>query len=397
MTPRERVLAALERRESDHVPIDLGSFHDATLTLATHRQIASALGESFEGFHLYDWMLGMVYPDAGLLERFHVDTRNIRSGPGKHRELESFQREVGVRELPNGDLGQFTPDGKTLLNVRPAGSYGFQPAGDAPLPLRGELSCAVVDAALPMPTPAAVRAFAAEAGELAHAAERLHRQTDFAIVANYNTVPVLQLCDLAGMEDFLAEVALSPDDVRYAGERLVESRLPFIEAYYGALGPFIDVAYCVGDDMADQRSTVFSVDTYRTLFKALHARIIQAVRSHSRAKIIFHICGSAFPFIPDLIDLGVDAINPVQTTAAGMEPERLKREFGRDIAFWGGVDTQKILPFGSRQQVADEVRRKVEVLGRGGGYVFAPCHNIQAGTPAENIVAMYESVWHLCS
>ncbi len=248
-----------------------------------------------------------------------------------------------------------------------------------------------------MPTSAALRQFTAEVEAAARAAERLHAGTDFAIVANHNTVPFLQLCDLAGVEDLYADVALCPDLVRFAGEKLLEARLPFIETYYRLLGPHIDVAYCVGDDMADQRSPSFGVGTYRALFKPLHERIIRTVRERTAAKILFHICGAASEFIPELIDLGVDAINPVQTTAAGMEPERLKREFGRDIAFWGAIDTQDVLPFGTRQQVADEVRRKIDVLGRGGGYVFAPCHNIQAGTPAANIVTMYEAAWEVCS
>jgi len=397
MTSRQRITAALERRESDRVPIDLGSFHDATLSLDTHRQIGSLLGERFDGFHLYDWTLGMVFPDNRLLERFHVDTRNVRSGPGRHRDLESFYREVGVKRLENGDLGQFSADGSVLLNVKPSGLYGFQPARDAPLPLKGDLSRSAIDAAFPMPTPDALRNFTAEVQALAHAAERLHVQTDFAIVANYNTVPVIDLWDSVGIEDFYADVALCPDEIRYAGEKLLEARLPFIETYYGLLGPHIDVAYCVGDDMASQRASSFSVATYRKLFKPLHERIIRTVRERTGAKILFHICGSAFEFIAELVDMGVDALNPVQTTAANMEPERLKREFGRDIAFWGAIDTQDVLPFGTRQQVADEVRRKLEVLGRGGGYVFAPCHNIQVGTPAANVVAMYETAWELCS
>jgi uroporphyrinogen decarboxylase len=397
LTPRERVKAALERREGDRVPFDLGSFHDAALTLQTHREIAEALGEPFEGYHLYDWTLGMVLPDDRLLERFHVDTRNIRSGPGRHRDLESFYREVGVKELPNGDLGWYGDDGKTLVYVKPAGAYGFQPAREISRPLAGELTREKIDAAFPMPTAEAMAKFGADTEALARSAERRHAASDYAVVGNFNTVPFLQLCDMAGVEDLFADIGLCPELVRYAGEKLVEAHLPYIETWFGLLGPHIDVAYCVGDDMADQRGPSIGIDTYRKLFKPLHERVIAAVRRRTAAKVMFHICGSAHDFIPDLIGMGVDAINPVQTTAARMEPERLKREFGRDIAFWGAIDTQDVLPFGTRQQVVDEVKRKLEVLGRGGGYVFAPCHNIQVGTPGKNIVAMYETAWEFCS
>lgn len=396
MTSRQRIRDALERRETDRVPIDLGSFHDATLSLRTHQEIGALLEDSYDAYNLYDWTLGMVFPDDRLLRRFHTDTRNVRAGAGKHRDLESFYRDLDIRALDSGEMGQYSPDG-VLLNVKPAGSYGFQPVADYPHPLKGELTRQGIDRAFPPPSPQAVRAFAADTEAVARAARRLHDETEFAIVGNYNTVPVIDLWDAAGIEDFYVDVALCPDEIRYAGEKLLEARLPFIETYYRLLGPHIDVAYCVGDDMASQRSASFSVDTYRRLFKSLHRRIIETVRGLTDAKILFHICGAAYPFIPELIDLGVDGINPVQTTAADMQPEKLKREFGRDIAFWGGIDTQEILPFGTRQQVADEARQKVEILGKGGGYVFAPCHNIQVGTPARNIVTMYETVWEMCS
>jgi uroporphyrinogen decarboxylase len=125
--------------------------------------------------------------------------------------------------------------------------------------------------------------------------------------------------------------------------------------------------------------------------KPRHAEIIRFIRARSTAKIIHHCCGACRAIIPDLIEVGVDALNPTQTSAAGMDPVALKREFGRDITFWGGIDVINLLPFGSPREVVDAVRRHLDALAPGGGYVFAPSHMIPRGTPPENVVAMYQA------
>ena len=386
MTSRQRVLTALDHRQPDRVPIDLGSFHDATLSIHTHHDLAGIFGGGFSGYNLYDWTLGMVYPDPRLLTQLHVDTRNVASGLGIHASLEDYYRAIGVREQADGSLVQSDESGVPLYR-KPRGSYGFQPAETFPRPLAGEPGRRRIEEQFRAPV---VGGSDEELARLAENARSLRRDTDCIVVGNFNTVPVLDLQELMGMEDFLLNCALHPDLMRFAAERLVESRLPAIERYYRAVGPWIDVAYCVGDDLADQRSPLISVASYRELFKPVHRRIIEAVRALTSAKIMFHMCGAAVTFLPHLIDIGVDIHNPVQTTAAGMDPAGLKREFGRDIAFWGAIDTQHILPFGTPEEVRSEARRKIDSLGRDGGYVFAPCHNIQVGTPAANIAAMYE-------
>jgi uroporphyrinogen decarboxylase len=385
MTSRQRVLTALDHRQPDRVPIDLGSFHDATLSINTHHDLAAIFGGGFDGYHLYDWTLGMVYPDPQLLAQLHVDTRNVASGLGTYASLEDYYRAIGVREQADGSLVRNDERGVPLYR-KPPGSYGFQPAETFPRPLAGEPDRRRIEEHFREPVAGASDE---ELARLTENARRLRRDTDCVVVGSLITVPVLDLQDLMGMEDFLLNCALHPDMMRFAAERLVESRLPSIERYYRAVGPWIDVAYCVGDDLADQRGPYIDVALYRDLFKPVHKRIVETVRSLTGAKIMFHMCGAAATFLPHLIDIGVDIHNPVQTTAAGMDPVRLKREFGRDLAFWGAIDTQHVLPFGTPEEVRSETRRKIESLGRDGGYVFAPCHNIQVGTPAANIAAMY--------
>lgn len=130
---------------------------------------------------------------------------------------------------------------------------------------------------------------------------------------------------------------------------------------------------------------------YAKYIKPHHRRMVETVKSLSDVKVCFHCCGSAYPFIDHLIDIGVDALNPVQVTAKNMEPERLKEDFGDRISFWGGINTQRILPFGTKQEVIDETRRIIDILGKGGGYILNAVHNIQVEVPSENIVAMFDT------
>jgi uroporphyrinogen decarboxylase len=145
----------------------------------------------------------------------------------------------------------------------------------------------------------------------------------------------------------------------------------------------------MGDDLATQRGLLISPEMYRRLIRPRQAQVNAHVKKLTRAKIMHHSCGAVTPFIGDLIDIGVDILNPVQPLASGMDREKLKREFGRNICFWGGVDEQKVLPFGSPRAVENEVDAAVESLGRGGGYILSAAHNIQPDVSPENILAMY--------
>jgi len=147
---------------------------------------------------------------------------------------------------------------------------------------------------------------------------------------------------------------------------------------------------CWGDDLGTQRGPQISPELYRRMIKPRQKRMVEAIKRHGKL-VLYHTCGSVADFLPDFIELGIDAVNPVQVSAAGMDTQRLKREFGRDITFWGAVDTQTVLPRGSPVDVRSEVRRRIDDLAPGGGYVLCAVHNIQPEVPPENIVAMYEA------
>ena len=164
-----------------------------------------------------------------------------------------------------------------------------------------------------------------------------------------------------------------------------------MECFLTVVGDYVDVVY-QGDDLVMQDRSVVPLDMYNKYIEKYHKRIYDFIKTKTKAKIFHHCCGSVHELIPGLIDAGVDILNPVQTSARNMEPERLKREFGKDLVFWGGIDTQKILPCGAPQEIENEVEKIVEVLGRDGGYVFVPGHNIQALVPPENIEAMLDAI-----
>jgi len=155
------------------------------------------------------------------------------------------------------------------------------------------------------------------------------------------------------------------------------------------VGDLVDVVL-VGDDLATQRGPLLSLEMYRKYVKPRQKRLYEAIKKHTRAFLFYHSCGAVTPFLEDLVEIGVDILNPVQVNASGMDPGWLKKHFGDVLSFWGGIDTQQILPYGTPDAVREEVRRRVDELAPGGGYVLCTVHHIQSDVPAENIVAMYE-------
>ena len=195
------------------------------------------------------------------------------------------------------------------------------------------------------------------------------------------------------IEEWYVSTAIRRDYVRKVFEGQCEIALTNIAKLAAAVGDSADVAFGTGADFGTQRGPFVSVETYRDLYKPFHKKLNELIHAQTGWKTLIHSCGSVFDLIPDFIDAGFDILNPVQCSAADMEPAKLKREFGGDLVFWGGgVDTQRTLPFGTPQEVYDQVRRRIEVFNDGGGFVFNTIHNIQAGTPVDNLLAMFRAV-----
>ncbi|MCX6328050.1 MAG: hypothetical protein NTZ85_00860 [Bacteroidia bacterium] len=225
------------------------------------------------------------------------------------------------------------------------------------------------------------------------AALKLRNETDYSISTGIGGVTYEYCWYLRGLEQWFCDMLVNPKFC----EALIEQTLKFWYNYYTgfmeAVGDIVDIVM-VGDDLAGQGGPLFSPDFYRSVIKPRHKKLIQHIRSLTKAKIWYHTCGSCVEYIPDLIDIGVDIINPVQTSARNMDPVHLKRQFGNHIVFWGGgIDSQHVLPFATPDQVKKEVHQSLEIFKPGGGYVFNNIHNIQSGVPAENIIAMYEAAY----
>lgn len=198
---------------------------------------------------------------------------------------------------------------------------------------------------------------------------------------------------LCGFEDWLVNLMTNP---KFAGALLdkgVEIESQMLKNMLGEVRDNVDVVVCP-DDLGMQNALLISPELYRKIIKPRHKRLFDAVKSHTKAKLLLHSDGAIAPVIGDLIDVGVDVLNPVQVSAAGMgDTKWLKKEFGEHISFWGGIDTHHVLPFGTPEEVREEVRKRIQDLAPGGGYVLASVHNIQAEVPPENIIAVYEAVF----
>jgi uroporphyrinogen decarboxylase len=181
-------------------------------------------------------------------------------------------------------------------------------------------------------------------------------------------------------------------DVEFAEaffDRLTDTIITAQEKFLAEVGDLIDVHFAA-DDLAGQYGPLLSPAAWRALVKPRQARIMAAIRAGTRAPIFYHSCGAVVEFLPDLVEIGVQVLNPVQVAAAGMDTRALKRRFGKELSFWGGgCDTQQVLPYGTAAQVREEVRRRIADLAPGGGFVFTPVHNIQPGVPVENVRAAY--------
>jgi uroporphyrinogen decarboxylase len=368
MTHRERVLAALNHRQPDRVPVDLGATRSTSLVVQAYERLNRHLGAE-EPARIFSKWLNIAHPGQAMLQRFDIDTRSVGQGPPDHWQDIVF---------PDGSY----QDEWGVVRTRPAGCLYYDLTKS---PFAGDASVAdLVKHPWPDPhDPGRCR-------NLREEARRLHQETDHAIALNMPGGVVTQAQFLRGFEDWFADLIADPTFYHALLERITDLWIEMAKDEFDAAEGSVDFCF-FGDDVAFQDGPMMSMELYRKMVKPYHARVFSYIKSRSSAKILYHTCGSVAHLIPDLIELGVDALNPVQVSAKGMDTKTLKREFGKDICFWGAIDTQRVLPFGSPADVAAEAKRRIEDLGPGGGYVLCAVHNIQADVTPENICAMYDA------
>lgn len=227
--------------------------------------------------------------------------------------------------------------------------------------------------------------------ELAKKAKNLRQITDYFLVGYFGGHIFQASQSLRGWELFLIDLIENQKFAEALMTRITDANIRRFDRYARAIGPHVDIVH-FEEDLGMQDRPLVSPPLYRKMIKPHQKRLFEFAKSRCEAFILYHSDGAIVPFIPDFIEMGVDALNPVQVSAQGMDTKILKKEFGRDITFWGaGCESQIILPFGSRKEVANEVKRRIDDLAAGGGFVFSPIHNIQAGVPTENIITMFET------
>ena len=376
-TSRERVLAALDHREPDRVPIDLGG-NQTGIHKVAYRKLIDRLGLD-EEIVIMDLVQQLAQPSERVLERLHVDTRYVAAGGAKSfaggvvrrerggRVWHDFTDEFGITwSMPDDepfyfDISHSPLAGLSLDEIR---AYPF-PKGDDPTRFEG----------------------------LRDRALRLRNETPYAVISGISGV-VYEICwYMRGLENLFIDMVTQPKVLEVIIDGTLGFWLDWFRLFLDEVADVVDVIM-IGDDLTGQNGPLFAPRIYRQIIKPRQKRLVQYIRSRTKAKIWYHSCGAVLEYLPDLLDNGIDILNPVQISAKGMDPARLKAEFGDRLAFWGGgIDTQHVLPRATPQEVREHVRRNLETFKPGGGYVFNNVHNIQGDVPPENVLAMFDAAY----
>jgi uroporphyrinogen decarboxylase len=405
MTSRERVLAALNHREPDRVPVDLSGHRSSGIAAIAYAKLRKFLGLKEKPARVYDPVQQLAIVDEDVLELFGVDT--IELGRAFALEDEAWADwtlpdgtpcQMPVWALPERRTGEWvirSKSGRTIARM-PDGALYFEQAyfpfaeegGPKTIPEAMDESMWTAIASPPGPLtegPDGLRL-------LSQGARELRGKTTRAIVGLFggNLFEMGQF--LYRNDNFFILLASDPKRAHEFLDKLVEIHLAKLEKFLGAVGAHVDIVL-FGDDLGMQTGPLLSPKMYREFFKPRHQILWNRAKRLADVKVMLHSCGGIRELIPDLIDAGLDAINPVQVSCRGMGARELKAEFGKDLVFWGGgCDTQSILPNETPERIRRHVKGQVEILSPGGGFVFQQVHNLLANIPLENVVAMYQAV-----
>jgi hypothetical protein len=415
MNSRQRVEAALNHQQPDRLPLDLGASPVTGMHVSSVYKLRQALkldppGTPVKVTEAYQ-MLGEIAPD--LQEALGVDVVGVGGAKSffgfQYRDWKSWTTFDGTPVLvPGGFNTEQEPNGDILMY--PEGDRSVPPSGR--MPKGGFYFDTIVrqgpidDATLNVEDN--LEEFGPISDEMlqyfASETERLRGESERAILANFGgtafgdiaLVPAPWLKNPKGIRD-IAEWYMSTiarfDYCYELFRRQCDIALKNLAKIYSVVGDRVSVVFVTGTDFGTQSGPFISPAAYRKLYQPFHRQVNDWVHTHTPWKTFIHSCGSVLALLPDIVEAGFDILNPVQCSAAGMDPAVLKEKFGGRLTFWGGgVDTQKTLPFGTPDEIRRQVRERVEIFGRGGGFVFNTVHNVQAGVPAENLVALYEAV-----
>ncbi len=374
LTSRERVQAVLNHEIPDRVPIVLGASNATGISMPAYRNLKRYLGFEAEDKYLYDWPeLGTAAIDEVILERLHSDVRGVHDRePAAVRERNE-SREPGSPYFNSWGVGSVEGDpGTWFPAIHPlAETHLIEDLESYPWP--------------DMNDPSRVANVKAEARKLAE-------ENQYAILATpWLAFPLERAYAMQRMDRFMRNIGKYPDFTRVLLTKITECCKTLMGHFLREIGDDIDMIK-IGDDLGMQNSLLMSPKMYRDIVKPIHADYISFIKSHTKARLFFHTDGDVFPLIPDFIEMGVDILNPIQTSAGKMSNlEELKRQFGKELVFCGAIDTHRILPFGTPDEVRAEVKRIIQVLGQEGGYMLSSVHTVLPDVPPENILAMVDA------
>jgi uroporphyrinogen decarboxylase len=408
MNSRERIKAALDHREPDRVPVDFGGHRSSGIMAQAYVKMRELLGLPPSKLYVYDFIQQLALIEDDVLDIIGADVVEVGQGFYKHEDYwKDWTLPDGTPcKIPafiqverEGDAWVVRGDEEQVICIQKKGTLFFEQTC-FPLFENDDRTFEKLEYYLDqvmwwrLGTPPSPAGLDAEGLKIRRkTARELRESTDRAIYGTFggNLIEIGEF--LFRIDNFLFQLLADPDRMHYFLDRLTELHLKNMEKYLSAVGPCIDLIG-FGDDMGMQSGPQFSAETYREFFKPRHKILWNRAKELCPGiKVSLHCCGSVYDLLPDMIEAGLDAINPVQFTTKNMEVDRLKREFGRDLVFWGGgCDTQNILRNAKPEEVANHVKRQVEILSPGGGFVYQQVHNILADVPAENILAMFKAV-----
>lgn len=394
MDSRNRILTALKHGEPDKVPVDLGATESSGITGVAYNRLKKCLrlGGRTQIYDIYQMICKVEEP---VLRKVGSDAIPLLVEP---RDWKPWMLQDGspaeiparanLRRLDNGEVVQLSEDGQVIARSTPGGHY----LDNVSPPLADARSIADIEKYGYFRNFDWPDYLDETYHDLRRKAEKLYSETDRLIVGNLWVHVFAAGQSLRGFENFMTDLIADQKLAHCLMEKLMKVYMERVSRYAEALREYVQVIE-VNDDLGTQLGPQLDPALYRKMVKPYHKRLWEYIKEKTGCYLLLHSCGSVYDFIPDFIEMGIDALNPVQVSARNMDTARLKREFGSQISFWGGgCDTQRVLPFGTPEQVKEEVKRRVGDLAPGGGFVFTQVHNIQPDVPPENIMAMYEAL-----
>ena len=365
MLGRERALMSLNHQVPDRIPLDLGSTNCTTMTKVAYDNLKKYLGiERETRFMMENFQI--VFIDEEVLQILEIDTRGVHPQPVFFKNIvddRTYFNEFGIKyHMPEEglyyDMVEHPLAGKSIEELK---DYEW-------------------------PDPARTM----DLSGVRERAKNLKESNKYLLVGDMIDTGIFEPCwYLRGFENFLVDLLTDQDFVTTLLEGMYNYQLKRYSLFLQEAGEFLDVVF-VGDDLATAESVIMSPKTYRDIIKPYHKEYFKNLKKLApHARLLYHSCGSIFSFIPDLIEVGVDILNPVQVSAQNMDTKVLKEKFGSELSFWGAIDTTRVLPRGTKKEVKEEVRKRIDDLGPE-GYILTSVHDIQPDVPPENVITMFE-------